>query len=52
MSHDKHRINETNRYSDAEICPICGRYTPEGQVCDSCLKQHDLYEPKVQYIKI
>ena len=37
------------QYSLDEICPICGTYTPEGDVCPNCLKAHDLCEPKVSY---
>lgn len=39
------------QYASDEICPICGKYTPDGGVCSSCLKAHDLYEPNVSYIK-
>lgn len=33
-----------------EICPVCGRYQPDGEVCTSCQKEHNIYEPKVTYI--
>lgn len=37
------------QYSLDEVCPVCGIYTPDGDVCPNCLKAHDLYEPKVSY---
>ncbi len=41
----------TISYSQDEICPICGAYSPDGDVCTICLKAHDLYEPKVSYVE-
>lgn len=49
----KNLIQDTNRkvtYTQQEICPICGRYQPDGEVCNECLKQYDLYIPKPTYI--
>lgn len=36
--------------SNDEICVICGDYTNNGQVCNRCLKEYDLYEEPVGYI--
>lgn len=30
-----------------EICPVCGIYQPDGEVCISCQKEYDMYKPKV-----
>jgi hypothetical protein len=38
-------------YTSAEICPVCGVYTPEGDLCIDCQKKYDLYEPKSIYIE-
>jgi hypothetical protein len=43
--------NENIIYSTAEICPVCGIYTPEGNLCVSCQKEYGLYEPKAVYIE-
>ena len=45
----KEQERQKIQYSPDEICPICGTYTPDGDVCPNCLKTHDLYEPKVSY---
>ena len=37
------------RYSQDEICPICGTYSVDGSVCPNCLKAYDLYEPKIDH---
>ena len=39
------------RYSQDEVCPICGTYSPDGAVCTNCLKTYDLYKPKVSYLE-
>ena len=31
-------------YSQDEICPVCGAYNPDGNVCVNCQKEYDLYE--------
>lgn len=31
------------KYTTSEICPCCGEYTPDGQVCNKCLQKNDLY---------
>jgi hypothetical protein len=38
--------NEDIFYSTEEICPICGSYQSDGNVCNMCLKQYNLYKPK------
>lgn len=48
-------INTTSqnllRYTQDEVCPICGAYSPDGDVCPNCLKTYDLYKPKVSYLE-
>jgi hypothetical protein len=39
------------KYSLDEVCPICGTYEPDDNVCNECLKEHNLYKPKVTYIE-
>lgn len=39
-------------YSIDEICPICGRYQPEGELCVGCQKEYNMYEPRVDYGEI
>ena len=31
-------------YSKNDICPVCGIYEPEGQVCGECLKDYNLHK--------
>ena len=52
MEQDKDiRIKRKNKvYTVNDICPVCGRYQPDGEVCTSCQKEHNIYEPKVTYI--
>ena len=38
-------------YTQDEVCPICGAYSPDGDVCPNCLKTYDLYKPKVSYLE-
>jgi ribosomal protein L32 len=38
--------NSNIKYNQDEVCPICGRYQPDGEVCKECLKQYELYKPK------
>ena len=38
-------------YTQDEVCPICGTYSPDGAVCTNCLKTYDLYKPKVYYLE-
>ena len=45
----KEQEKQNIQYSPDEICPVCGTYTPDGDVCPNCLKAHDLYELKVTY---
>lgn len=26
-----------------DACPICGVYTPDGQVCNECIKEYKTY---------
>ena len=42
--------NNKGTYSIDEICPVCGRYQPDGEMCAPCQKEHNMYEPKVTYI--
>ena len=37
------------QYSQDEICPACGNYSPDGDVCPQCLKAFGLYKPKITY---
>ena len=37
-------------YSINDICPICGEYAPNGEICIICQKEHNIYEPKFTYI--
>ena len=39
------------RYAQDEVCPICGTYSPGGDVCPNCLKTYNLYKPKVSYLE-
>ena len=39
------------RYAQDEVCPICGAYSPDGDVCPNCLKTYNLYKPKVSYLE-
>lgn len=33
---DSHRL-----YTELDTCPMCGRYTTEGQVCSLCIKKYE-----------
>lgn len=50
MNYIKNADNQI--YTDNDICPHCGTYTPDGRVCTNCLKQNDLFEPKTEYIEM
>ena len=39
------------KYTLGETCPVCGVYSPYGEVCNNCLKGYDLYTPKTQYVE-
>lgn len=39
------------KYTLDEICPCCGRYTSDGDVCTNCQKYHGIYKSEVQYIE-
>ena len=43
-------VKESILYSLDEVCPSCGRYTPEGGLCIPCQKEYDLYKPKITYV--
>ena len=51
MDLNSRTIIESNnvKYTLDEVCPCCGRYTPEGEVCISCQKEYNMYKPKVDY---
>lgn len=36
-------------YSSQEICPICGIYSADGNVCINCQKTYGVYKPKQSY---
>lgn len=36
-------------YSSDEICPVCGVYSPDGDVCVTCQKEYGIYKPKITY---
>lgn len=36
--------NSNQRYSMDEICPLCGRYDPDGSVCITCQKAFGVYK--------
>jgi rRNA maturation protein Nop10 len=46
------KIIESNnvKYTLDEVCPFCGRYTPNGEICIICQKEHNMYKPKITYI--
>ena len=33
--------NSDHLYSELDTCPMCGRYTTEGQVCSLCIKKYE-----------
>ena len=37
-------------YSLLDVCPACGTYTPDGEVCNRCLKPYGLDKKKITYI--
>lgn len=39
----------TRLYPQSDVCPICGRYHPDGYVCIGCLKKWGIYKPKEEY---
>lgn len=39
-------------YTMQEICPCCGRYTPDGDICSMCLSKYDLVKPKPEYCEL
>lgn len=38
-------------YSSDEICPLCGRYQPDGEVCIPCQKEYNRHKSKVDVEK-
>ena len=36
-------------YTTDDICPICGAYTADGDVCVNCQKDFGVYEPRNPY---
>lgn len=36
-------------YSLDEMCPVCGVYSADGDVCINCQKEYGIYEPKLGY---
>lgn len=49
MSYNIENENTHSCYSSDEICPICGTYSPDGDVCVTCKQAHGLYKPKTTY---
>lgn len=50
VSNKKIKIKTSNTIiSLDEICPVCGRYQPDGEVCINCQKEYDIYKPKTSY---
>ena len=49
MGYTVENENTSICYSSDEICPICGVYSPDGDVCTGCQKNYDIYEPKITY---
>ena len=50
-------LSKTNKgeaivYSTGDICPVCGKYQPDGELCVSCQKEYDIYKPRVDYLEI
>lgn len=45
--HHNNKGTTTHIYAVDEICPICGNYIPDGEICAECLKEHNLYQPKI-----
>ena len=43
--------NQLSYFLD-ETCPICGIYTPDGDVCVNCQKSYDVYKPKNTYTEV
>lgn len=45
------KIIESNnvKYTLDEVCPCCGRYTPNGEVCVLCQKECNMYKPRIDY---
>ena len=41
--------NNKDTYSIDEICPVCGTYQPDGQLCIVCQKEYGIYEPRIDY---
>lgn len=41
--------SDKGTYMMTEICPVCGSYTPDGDLCICCQKEYNLYKPKVHY---
>ena len=33
---------DTIIYSFEDVCPCCGRYTPDGNVCSECLRVNNI----------
>lgn len=38
-------------YASDEICPCCGAYTADGDVCIPCQKQYNIYKPRTYYVE-
>lgn len=41
--------SDTLKYSQDEICPVCGRYSADGSVCIICQKDYGIYKPRATY---
>ena len=44
------KLEDVSIYSLSDTCPICGIYTPDGNVCIECQKKYGMYSPKTLYI--
>lgn len=40
---------EIKTYTQFDICPICGIYTADGEVCIKCQKDYNVYKPKTTF---
>ena len=41
--------DKTIKYHPDEICPVCGRYSYNGDVCNLCKRDYDLEDKKETY---
>lgn len=48
------KIIESNnvKYTLDEVCPCCGRYQPDGELCVGCQKEYNMYKPRLDYGEI